>query len=505
MASGTGMAEALTIASMEYHYFKDAASATQLFSFDSYGLHFKYSDIGAASYKSLPKLVEAVSAFLMPEELALLNGRLVKQDAWHIQSGVGGMILHAGADNDAMIGGANADGLWGGGGTDILIGGANNDVLVGEAGNDYLLGGIGFDTYLINAGDGYDTLLDSDDSGVVKLSTLEAKGSTAMTDPAKWLQFGADIWIDQVNGITYTKSVVDGETPLLIHKGDSNILVKGWSDGELGIVLGAGSAPVFASPAATLVGDFRKAIDTHGTPETGDDTYIMTAGNYTPDGDEANALDLISGTSGNDVIAGLGGDDSLSGMAGDDTLYGGAGSDHIQGGLGKDTINGGAGDDAIFGSSDMAIDKPSSVNFNQPTNNYLYPQATGFNWTSGYNAAFANGVPDSYSNAARNRLDGDQGSLIDGGAGNDFIAAGTGADYVQGGTGKDWIWGMDQDDVLLGDGDNDWIHGDGNQPVGNSIVWALPGNHGNDIIDGGDGNDMVVGGVANESTWKEAA
>ena len=41
-ASSTGMAKALTVAAMEYAYFKDAASATQLFSFDSYGLHFKW-------------------------------------------------------------------------------------------------------------------------------------------------------------------------------------------------------------------------------------------------------------------------------------------------------------------------------------------------------------------------------------------------------------------------------------------------------------------------------
>jgi len=111
MASGTGMAEALIVATMEYHYLK-ATGATQLFTLDNYGLHFKYSDIGASSYKSLPKLVAAVNAFLTPAELALLNGRLVKQDAWHIQSGQGGMVVHAGADNDAAIGGAGGDIEW---------------------------------------------------------------------------------------------------------------------------------------------------------------------------------------------------------------------------------------------------------------------------------------------------------------------------------------------------------------------------------------------------------
>mgnify|MGYP001573091333 FL=1 len=64
-------------------------------------------------------------------------------------------------------------------------------------------------------------------------------------------------------------------------------------------------------------------------------------------------------------------------------------------------------------------------------------------------------MPAGYSDIPRNRLDGDQGNSIDGGAGNDFIAAGTGADYVHGGEDKDFIYGMDQGDVLFGDGDND--------------------------------------------------
>ena len=149
-ASNAEMAKALTVAAMEYHYFKDAAEATQLFTFADNGLHFKYSDIGASSYKSLPKLVDAVDAFLAPEERTLLTGKLVKQDGWHIQSGLNGMTTHAGAGNDVLIGGAVADSLWGGGSNDILIGGADDDVLAGEAGNDFLLGGIGNDTSLLS-------------------------------------------------------------------------------------------------------------------------------------------------------------------------------------------------------------------------------------------------------------------------------------------------------------------------------------------------------------------
>lgn len=120
--------DALMIASMEYFHAKTATAATQLFTSDSYGLHFKYSDIGASSYKSLPKLAAAVNALLTPDEAALLNGKLIKQDAWHIQSGLGGLILNAtGADNDAVIGGALSDGIFAGAGNDLISGGAGNN------------------------------------------------------------------------------------------------------------------------------------------------------------------------------------------------------------------------------------------------------------------------------------------------------------------------------------------------------------------------------------------
>src|SRR5438046_743698 len=39
--------------------------------------------------------------------------------------------------------------------------------LQGDAGNDFLAGGQGFDTYVWNAGDGFDNLVDSDGSGQI--------------------------------------------------------------------------------------------------------------------------------------------------------------------------------------------------------------------------------------------------------------------------------------------------------------------------------------------------
>lgn len=477
------------------------------------------------------------------EELTQIKAWLPRMRDWTVQAGEGGMtatdtqnrgafmlggkdadtltggtaddllVGNAGADTldggdgaDILLGGKGQDTLRGGEGADLLIGGADNDTLDGGGGNDILQGGDGHDSYTFNGGFGTDIVSDSDGTG-----TLQADGQTLGGAAQQKLK---DIYQDEAGGYAYVK--LDGGKTLVILKdgGAERILVRNWQSGSLGIGL---SGDVPATPAATLSGDFKKKIDDHGTPDDKtDDTYVMENDNYTPDPDnpvEANALDLISGTGGDDVIDGGGGDDALSGGMGDDWMLGGNGSDEIQGGLGKDTIYGGDGHDAIWGSSDQTLDKPTQVDFVKPVNNYTNPQGTGFNWTSGYNGTFANGVPDGYSDTPRNRLDGDQGNVIDGGAGNDFIAAGTGADYVHGGSGKDWIYGMDQGDVLFGDGDNDLIWGDGNMPSdsnGTSVVWSLPTNHGNDVIDGGSGDDhlygqggddIIIGGTGKDLIW----
>lgn len=117
-------------------------------------------------------------------------------------------------------------------------------------------------------------------------------------------------------------------------------------------------------------------------------------------------------------------------------------------------------------------------------------------------------MPVGYSNAPRNRLADDQGNLIDGGAGDDFIAAGTGADYVHGGAGRDFIFGMDKDDILFGGDDNDRIYGDADS---DSVPLS---ERGNDVLDGGAGADTssrrcrdgdARHPAANQANWRVAA
>ncbi|MGA7180532.1 MAG: calcium-binding protein [Thiobacillaceae bacterium] len=511
-ASSTDIAAALSLAAIEYRYFKDAASATHLFSYDSYGIHFKYSDIGASSYKSLPKLVHAVNAFLSPEELAAVNGKLVKQDSWYIQSGEGGMIAHAGDDNDVLIGGVYSAGLWAGEGNDILIGGVNNDVLVGEQGNDILLGGQGFDAYLINAGDGFDTVLDSDGSGVIQLAGIDAKGSaTDSLAPTKWIQLGTDSWADTENGITYTKSIVDGETRLFIHKGDSNLLVKGWSDGDLGIELGAGT--VAPPPVTSLIytGDQRAPLKSDGSYDWGATSWAAN-GTLTGGVVEANFNDVIYGSTGADLINGLGGNDALDGGAGDDLIDGGAGDDLISGGAGSDLLYGGTGNDVILSANGGL----SVLQRNKPTDSWTPPAGTTV-WTKGSNwGVYVNPNGDRTIVGGGSLNQDSAADTIDAGDGDDMVTGGLGNDTIYGGLGKDSLFGQGGDDVIDGGAGNDFIEGDGTtQPGylqstpesshGNDDLYGGPGddeiwgNGGADFISGGSGNDILYGDDENIS------
>ena len=399
------------------------------------------------------------------EERSLITNLLPYMREWHVQAGTGGMeatdtlglgsfmlggatndtltggnkadllvgnagndTLNGGDGDDVILGGANQDTLHGDAGNDILIGGTGVDILDGGEGNDQLKGGDGVDVYQFNGTYGTDIVTDSDGQGFITIDNTPANSGTFKLE---------NIYKNEGTGYTFTR--VNGGTTLIISKeGDANrVIINDWSAGDLSINL-TGSAP--ATPQATLSGDFKKKINDNGTEA---DTYAIENNNYVDDGAEAGALDLLNGTAGKDVIDGKAGSDYINGKAGDDYIAGGTEGDYIQGGLGKDTLMGGAGDDKIYGSSDENIRMPSSVNFRPPTITFTHMQGTGFNWVSGYDDSdtYSNGTPHGYTNPSpRNRLADDQGNLIDGGAGNDFIAAGTGADYVHGGADMDLIF-----------------------------------------------------------------
>ncbi len=539
MAGQASVQRGLTAATFEYYYFNTPTAATQLFTTEGGGIHFKFSDIGAPNSKARPRLVNAVNAYLSPDELRALGavtdttqlrgeigtGLLMRQDAWHIQSGTAGMVwtgassdqdaaigsagtdvLDGGAGDDILIGGAGRDFLNGGADHDILIGGLDIDVLEGGVGNDRLLGGAGVDIYRFSGLWGNDTIEDSGTDGVLEITgvgNIDGAGAKR-TSPT------STTWRTDDGQVTYT--LVNLGTPaaprqnLVItvaagaHAG--TITVRNWSEGQLGINLGTEVlAPVTTD---TYVGEYAKATNPEGTAYE-----LAPDGNYLAGAAQADAPDVLNGSAAADWLQGAGGNDGLAGNAGDDLIEGGAGDDLLLGGWGADTINGGAGNDFIFGSALGSIAQPTVVGFTPPASIGV-ELARGFSWVayrnpgerfegdtavlrtpqvagaSLFNAVFENGQ---YVVEA-------SGNLIDGGAGNDYISAGTGADVVRGGDDDDDIVGLDGADVLFGDAGDDFIWGDGTSDparASSDHTYVPASQHGNDLLVGGAGNDVLVG------------
>jgi Ca2+-binding RTX toxin-like protein len=456
---------------------------------------------------------------------------------------IDGVDLTTTANHQIVFGSNNADTLTGSELRDNLYGGGGNDTFTGNGGNDWLEGGAGFDTYVINAGDGYDTVLDSDGSGVIKFGSIEARGSTGIPS-GKWHHTaGSSIWIDQHNGISYSTSTVSGETRLLISKGDNTVLVKGWSDGELGISLGNSAPPAVVVPVVdlTLSGDLQPLDTDPGT--SGVQLGYDALGNVIVTAEAApNREDILFDSIGNDKLIGLGGNDILyAWRGGNDQLEGGAGQDYLAGGAGDDTLVGGTDSDVLLGGTDNDTLYGGAQVADLAAAILAFETQTGSgmrgDWLSG-----AEGTDTLVGEAGDDVLLGGEGEdLLIGGGGNDnlygdrngnaniswsmtrsvttqagqatyFTAFTQGdaveamvgaADVIYGGAGEDWIYGGQGNDILLAGADNDVVYGEDGSDVilgqgGNDVLVGgsgtlAPQNDGADYIDGGDGDDILFG------------
>ncbi len=404
-----------------------------------------------------------------------------------ILNGFGGTdLLDGGSGMDDLRGGAGGDELRGGTGDDTLSGGAGIDFLSGGLGNDRLIGGADNDIFVINPGEGADTIVDFQDGGdVIDLSAFHRfEGKAAV---ANAVQFGGAVVMTLPNGATVT---IEGMT----------LAQLGLDDGMLNLV---GDAPVAVADAAVATASQPLLIDVlandsdvdgdaltitsvstslnataiitasgqigyvanDGFSGTDTFTYTISDGTFTdtatvtmtvlPNLIGDNTANLLNGTEFADLIRGKGGDDTLNGFGDSDRITGDAGNDLIDGGEGRDKIKGGDGNDTINGG-------PS----------------------------FDTGGQD------KDDINGGRGNdQITGGFGDDRINAGSGGDTVSGDQGDDKIVGGGGRDLLDGGIDNDEIHGGGANDqiiggLGNDQIW---GDKGADTISGGDGNDQIYG------------
>lgn len=394
--------------------------------------------------------------------------------------------------SDHLYGGAGNDTLKGLGGSDYLQGDQGDDSLDGGQGNDTLYGGAGFDTYVIDVDSGTDTIVDSDGNGAIQVAGI---GTLTGSDVQKVAE---NIWQTDDKKISYVLVPAEGgHNDLYITFSDRTdlIVVRDWrSSKSLGITL-PDTDPEAPSDTPLLTGDILK--------QTSGGFYVTSASGYAGAGVEADAADILVGTASAEIIQGLGGNDGITAGDGDDYIEGGEGDDLVLAGLGADTIAGGAGNDVIFGSAAGAINRPSKVDFTPPaTTDFTQAVdevARGFSWVAARRALprwtddVAHLLNVNVLGATVTPAGETTGNTIDGGAGNDYIAAGDGADIVHGGDDDDDIVGMGGADWLFGDAGNDFIWGDGYSADPVSGIYTPNDTHGDDFLSGGAGNDVLVG------------
>lgn len=198
--------------------------------------------------------------------------------------------------------------------------------------------------------------------------------------------------------------------------------------------------------------------------------------------------DRLVGTGEDDVIVGLGGNDVILARGGWDWVCAGDGDDLVVGGWGADNVRGLDGNDTIYGE------------YRQTSRNRAIASCyEGF--------AAATSVAACYDN-------------LEGGRGDDVIAAGPDYDQLRGGPGTDILRGQGSFDGLNGGAGNDIIRGGAsssdtvtyrNSPAaihadlaadmatghGDDILLAVEeivGSHYDDVLYGDDGKNWLAGG-----------
>lgn len=432
--------------------------------------------------------------------------------------------VDGGAGDDTLIG---TDYLYEG---EHLIGGAGNDTLTGGKGDDILEGGTGVDTYIINTGDGHDTIIDTGLNiliidGEVLNGVFEQIPGTA---DYKFVSTDSDLTLtfDGAAG----KIVFDAENSLTFA---SQQTADDFANGDFWIHVV--DAPIAAS--TSLLG-------------TVDSNYLLadqSAGSY------------VEGEAGKDMLIGTTYDDQLIGGDGDDWIYANGGKDQIEGGIGNDfitgvgeksVVNAGDGDDIVTSATGNFwefFNPQSSVTKDvlwadisnhldhghangisvSPTGHikmtywpglvvgtYTGDSALGNQWTYEltFFAAPVNGnelelkyyhpteapagiVP--YTTVTNHQLSGydlSKGIIANGEAGNDLLVGNNGGDFLSGGT---------EDDFLFGNGGNDLLDGGAgvDSIAGGAGDDTILGGEGNDELFGEDGSDVIFGGDGDDQLW----
>ena len=152
-----------------------------------------------------------------------------------LEGGDGDDVVLGGVGNDQLLGNRGADELDGGGGRDTLAGGSGDDMLAGGGGDDHLEGGTGRDVYTFDAGDGRDTVADTDGLGEIVIDGIAVSGSMAQAGDA-WTTADGRFGMDFDGGDGGTGTLTIRSTAADASAADA-ITIEAWTNGDLGISL----------------------------------------------------------------------------------------------------------------------------------------------------------------------------------------------------------------------------------------------------------------------------
>jgi Ca2+-binding RTX toxin-like protein len=422
------------------------------------------------------------------------------------------MALANNSGNDSFYGSYQGETIGGGAGDDVIDGRGGDDIIIGGTGNDFVGGSSGNDTYRFARGDGQDVIKDPTGAGYGGFDTIEFAAGISASDltVVQSANSGYQDIILKINGTTDQVTI-------------SNELVdSNWTIEQV----------KFADGTSL---NLSQLVQMSLADKAGNNSFY---GSY--------QADSIDGGAGNDVIDGRGGDDIIIGGAGDDFLGGSSGNDtyRFARGDGQDVIKdptgaGYGGNDTIEFAAGISASDLTVVQGAASGGQDLIIKINGTNdqitivselWDSNYcieQVRFADGSTLSLAqlvqmslanNSGNNSFYGSyQGETIDGGPGNDVIAARDGNDVLIGGNGDDYLDGGSGTDVAsyasavtavtvnLGLTTSQYTGGAGNDTVanienltGSAFDDSLVGSSAANVIIGGAGNDLVNGGAGTD-------
>ncbi len=387
-------------------------------------------------------------------------------------------VIRGGAGNDFVIGRGGADFLYGEDGDDLFNlddgdvaeGGAGADTFISLSGhsviNDFTVGedfldALGYRTVnLVQEGDDVRVVFSANHSVLLKDITV-AEIDPADFDFAITMHGSEDGDVltgsgasDYILGNGGDDVIVTGDGRNYAFGGEGNDHITGGASldrlyggaGDDVIVIGPGGADYLNGGHGNDTVSFEQAssyvrvtLGTTASQDTrggGNNVYLASFENVV--GSDFN--DFIYGNLEHNVLQGGAGDDVLAGFGGNDVLIGGGGHDALIGGSGDDILVAGGGDTLV---GDAGFDTADFSGAAGRLHLYLgngggYVDAGGVQFV--YTSSIERVVGTAFNDYIRDDMDDSSDIVIEGGAGDDIIAALSGGQRtIAGGTGDDTI------------------------------------------------------------------